>query len=115
MALTAKQLKDRMNRLGASDMSAILGLNKYATAADVWALKTGRVLPFGGNEATRLGDALEPVILDHAEADLDDTLKRNVEVTATGCAFPMVATLDGQSSAGLPVEAKTAGSDQSLR
>jgi putative phage-type endonuclease len=102
-------LAERRKRIGASDVSAILGLNPYRTAHEVWLDKTNRIEPFAGNAATREGVRFEPLILDAAERELG-TLERNVVVPATGLDFPMAATLDGRLLAsGAPVEAKTSG------
>jgi len=53
----------------ATDIAPILGRSDYKTALDVFAEKTGRIAPFGGNANTRRGQRYEPVILaDYAEA-----------------------------------------------
>lgn len=99
--------EDRKKQLGASEVAAILGLSRYTSPFEVWAVKTGRLQPFEGNEATRIGQRLEPLILDDAEADLGK-LERDVEVDHGG--IPLRATLDGAVAAsGEVVECKTAG------
>lgn len=63
MALTDGQLERRRHGLGGSDVSAILGVNPYATPLDVWADKTGKVpIRSVSNEAMIWGSVLEPVI-----------------------------------------------------
>jgi putative phage-type endonuclease len=60
--LTTEQQRRRLKGIGASDVAAILGLDKYRTPYQVWMEKTGRIAPFAGNEATKMGNLLEPVI-----------------------------------------------------
>ena len=55
-------MEARKGSIGSSEISTILGLNKYQTPRDLWLLKTGRTEPFEGNEFTRAGHLLEPVI-----------------------------------------------------
>lgn len=99
--------EERKKHVGASEVAAILGLSQYETPYSIWAVKTGQMEPFSGNEATKLGQDLEPVILNRAEEDLGE-LKRDVV-----CLHPdkiLRATLDGQlSKSGDVIEAKTAG------
>lgn len=100
-------LQLRKQRLGATDVSAVLGLNPYRTAYEVWLDKTDRMEPWEGNDATRLGHIIEPVLLDEAERRWG-TLRRNVFCPHES--LPIAATLDGW----LPdtaevVEIKTAG------
>lgn len=100
-------LAARRTRLGATDVSAILGLNPYRTAYEVWLDKRNMLEPWDGNEATRLGQLLEPAILDEAERRWG-SLERQMVVHDINS--PIAATLDGW----LPeteqvVEVKTAG------
>jgi len=55
-------MEARKGSIGSSEISTILGLNKYQTPRDLWLLKTGRTQPFEGNEFTRAGHLLEPII-----------------------------------------------------
>jgi len=55
-------MEARKGSIGSSEISSILGLNKYQTPRDLWLLKTGRSEAFKGNEFTRAGHLLEPVI-----------------------------------------------------
>ena len=55
---------DRRTGIGASDAPAVLGLDPYRTAADVWADKTGQEPPREQTLAMRLGHLLEPVVAD---------------------------------------------------
>lgn len=49
--------------IGGGDISAVLGINPYKSAYDVWLNKTGQS-KFAGNEFTEAGLKLEPFILD---------------------------------------------------
>jgi len=103
----AAWLEERRNAIGASDVAAILGLNPYASAWDVWASKRGIVEDWEGNEATDLGNRFERVILDIAEKDLGK-LSRNVRIKHPS--LPVAATLDAKvDSTTEPVEGKTTG------
>jgi putative phage-type endonuclease len=100
--------RERTSRIGASDAAAILGVSSYKTPYEVWLEKTNRVEPWEGNDATSIGTALEPLLLDHAEQDLGD-LQRNVFIPAPA-GLPIGATLDAQVIAtGDVVETKTSG------
>lgn len=64
MSLSQAQLDMRKTGIGASEIAAVIGLNPYCSALEVWMEKTGRKAPFGGNEATGWGEKLEPLIAD---------------------------------------------------
>lgn len=51
--------------VGASSAAAAVGMSDYRTRLDAWLEATGRVAPFLGNERTRWGQVLEPVIRAH--------------------------------------------------
>lgn len=57
-------LENRKGGIGASDVPAILGVNPYKSAFQVWAEKTGNVEPddLSGNEAVEFGIRLESPI-----------------------------------------------------
>lgn len=55
--------KSRLKNLGASDFPILLGLSKFCTPYELWRIKSGRQEPFQGNESTKWGHNLEPVIL----------------------------------------------------
>lgn len=55
-------LSKRGQSIGASESGAILGLNPWRTAVDVWIEKTGEAKPLEDNLNMRLGRDLEPVI-----------------------------------------------------
>ena len=52
----------RKETIGGSEVSAIIGLNPYASAYSLWAERTGRTAPFEGNLQTRIGMALEDTV-----------------------------------------------------
>lgn len=107
IGLTDEDLERRRKCIGASDVAAILGVSPWRSPWDVWADKTGRLQPWEGNEATKIGQYLESSVLSYAEAQVGD-LERNIRVECPGT--PIVATLDARTIAeGIPVEVKTAG------
>lgn len=91
-------LKNRMNGVGGSDMSSIIGVNKYATILDVWLTKTGRKHDEQLDSfAIRKGNALEPVLRrwfqdSHPELELHDGTGYSLQSTDHPC---MLASLDG--------------------
>jgi putative phage-type endonuclease len=61
-------LEVRKKGIGSSEIGAVVGLNPYTSAYDVWLEKTGQVEPFQGNERTRLGKRLEvPILMEYEE------------------------------------------------
>lgn len=74
--LTTAQQARRVGTLGASEVPAVLGLDKYRTAGDVWLEKRGLVEPFAGNRFTEWGNRLELVIAEWAAERLADSLIR---------------------------------------
>ncbi len=67
MGLTPEQMQLRSDKLGASDAPAVLGVDPYRSAADVFLEKTGRCEPFAGNEHTRRGQYREPGLVMFAQ------------------------------------------------
>lgn len=62
--LSPEQLALRKQGLGASEVAAVLGLDPYRTALDVYLEKTGQAAPFEGNRFTKWGNRLEDDIVD---------------------------------------------------
>lgn len=62
--LTDAQIANRMKGLGASEVSALFGLNEYTTPYQIWLEKTGRYKPdwSGKNDRLWYGSHLEEVI-----------------------------------------------------
>lgn len=113
--ITAEQRKTRLSYAGSSDAPAILGVDPYRSAADVWLEKTGRVDGFEGNEHTDRGTLLEPALLDWAEKEIGRPFDRQVmRIAADGL---RAANFDGicwprETPGAFTVEAKTACSDE---
>lgn len=53
---------ERMKRLGSGDIAAVLGLDPYKTAFDVWLQKKGLAELQQQSEASLMGDLLEPIV-----------------------------------------------------
>ena len=66
---------DRTKSIGGTDISAILGLNPYKTALDVWLEKRGLSDPVIESRAMRIGKRMEPVLL----AEYEDETGRHAE------------------------------------
>jgi putative phage-type endonuclease len=113
--LTKEQHVQRSKHIGASEMAAILGLSPWASAMDIWFLKTGKVKPDDSeDDATLIGTYLEPGILKRAELDLGPIETRDKAGKPFFIVDPrdgiLAATLDGRVIAtGLNVEAKYRG------
>lgn len=100
-------LAARKERLGATDVSAILGVHPYKSQYEVWLDKLDMLDEWSGNAATDLGNMLEPAILDEAERRWG---RMDRQMVVHDEQSPIAATLDGW----LPdlrqvVEVKTAG------
>lgn len=107
MGITEAQREQRRNHLGSSDMAAILGLDPYRTAYDVWLDKTGQLEDEPENKAMYAGTAFEDGVLKFAEGQLGK-IKRNQYRSAKD--LPIGANIDALVvETGEPVEAKTAG------
>lgn len=92
-----------MNRIGGSDVAAILGFSPWATPFDVWMdLQHGR--SSAGNAATDRGNRLEPALLDWYSDTHHPITGRQVEIQ--GPLEWMGGHLDAVAS-GRIVEAKT--------
>lgn len=107
--LTKEQRRERRKQLGASDIGTIFGLNPYQTPLQLWAEKTGRtpIDDDDGDEGTRIGHLIEPVLLGWAESELGP-LRRDVLYRHERA--PIVSRLDAEALEGKEVvEAKTAG------
>lgn len=58
----AEWLKARSKGIGGSEITAVLGLDPYATPYALWERKTGRVGDSGDNKFTRAGNYLEEAV-----------------------------------------------------
>ena len=82
MELTKEQVEARKNYIGGSDAAAILGLSRYKTALEVWAWKTGQVVPDDISDKVyiKLGNKLEQTV---AEFFMEETGKKVQRVNDT--------------------------------
>jgi putative phage-type endonuclease len=78
-ALSPEQLSERAQGITATDVAAIVGVHPYRSAVDVWADKTGTAQPFEGNDRTKWGNLLEPVL----RSDYEQRMGVRVEVHGT--------------------------------
>lgn len=112
MPLSPEQLAFRKTRLSSTDISAILGLNPWRTAADVQFEKLYQTESLKENESMAIGTMLEPSIVRWAADELGGELRYPLPTTVHPkcdllCATPDAAVvLHGQVRG---VEAKTAG------
>jgi len=113
MPITEKQRQLRRERLGSSDIAAILGVSPYGNAYDVWLDKTGKITDQEENEAMMAGTMFEDGVLKWAEGKLGKFVTQDNEggalfFPATG--FPIGSHVDAiVVNTGEPVEAKTSG------
>lgn len=106
----AEWLAARLEGIGGSEASAILGLNKYASAFGIWLEKTGQHSEdVAQNEAMYWGSAMEPIL---RKRFVEDT---GIRVRSAGLhrskEYPfMQVTVDGLTEDGGIFESKTASS-----
>ncbi len=84
MAITLEQRQARRQFVGSSDAAAIMGLDKFKSAADVWLEKTDQLNEWAGNAATDRGAFLEPAILNFAEKRLGHFARDEMRVHENG-------------------------------
>lgn len=104
--MTPEELERRRCFITATDVPAIIGVNKYKNAGDVYLEKTQSLRPWGGNDATEAGNLLEPVILAWARTRLGPINDGDWRVHENGI---NAATLDGILPNGEVVECKSHG------
>jgi putative phage-type endonuclease len=108
MPITTEQKAARQKHLGSSDIAAVLGVNPWSSAYEVWLEKTGRYDGDDGNAATTAGNDLEPVVLSWAEDQLGRLDQHQCQVDVKGA--PIRCHIDALlAESGEPVEAKTSG------
>lgn len=114
MAITAQQRANRKNHLGSSDLPAILGFSKWATPADIFLHKTGRI-PDDPNEVPteyqEAGNILETSVLEWAnQKKYVGSFRRDCEIVVPDLGFPYVDHSDAiEDATRNPVEVKTEG------
>ncbi len=106
LGLTPEQHAVRRTKVTASELAAVMGLDPYKTAGDVWAIKTGKVENDGGSDAAEWGHRIEPALLDWAAGKLESSITRNVWKTSGVLGGTCDAIVD---ASGVPLEAKTCG------
>jgi len=111
MAITKKQLIERKNVIGSSDVSSILGINPYSNAYNLWLRITNRLDEVDQtNDAMEDGNLLEAVVLRWASKELGAIEKRPAMLEFRHNELPIVSHPDGiVKEDGVPVEVKTAG------
>lgn len=73
-------LKDRVNRIGGTDVSAIMGKNEYMSREKVFQLKTGQIEDdFKGNKYTESGHLYEPAVRGWYEKETGETVMDPVD------------------------------------
>jgi putative phage-type endonuclease len=106
--------KHRNKIIGGSDVAAILGLNRYKTAYEVWEEKKHSIKTFDGNAATEWGKKLEPVIIAHFEQVnnvkvFDNNVKYiSKEHDFLGCHPDGICTINNEN---VLIEVKTVSTD----
>jgi putative phage-type endonuclease len=100
--ITAEQRQLRRRYIGSSDAPAIMGLDPYRSASDVYLEKTGQVEDFEGNEHTERGNLLEPVLIEWAERKLGNVIYRDTMLQSK-CGV-LCCNFDGLVGNGHPVE-----------
>ena len=106
--------KHRDKIIGGSDVAAILGLNRYKTAYEVWEEKKHGIKTFEGNAATEWGKKLEPVIIAHFEQVnnvkvFDNNVKYiSKEHDFLGCHPDGICTINNEN---VLIEVKTVSTD----
>lgn len=101
---------DRSNRIGGSDVAAVLGVHPYKTPLDLWSEKVAGLTNDVDNYAIRKGLALEGILLDFAKEKLGLlTMHRNHKYTHKDYPY-MTGEVDAICNAGSVIlEAKSVG------
>lgn len=108
--ITTEQREARKRYIGSSDAAAVLGLDPYRSASDVWLEKTGRVDDFEGNENTERGNLLEPVVLAWAKKKIGEFTSDVMMIAPCrllAANFDGLQPIFGGVQEGFVVEAKT--------
>ena len=75
-----EELKDRVNRIGGTDVSAIMGKNEYMTREKVFLLRSGQIEDdFKGNKYTESGHLYEPAVRSWYEQQTSETVMDPVD------------------------------------
>jgi len=105
----AAWLAERRSGIGASEAAGILGIHPYMSARSIYLDKLGQLPQEPENDAMRWGNLLEPVIAQEYERRTGNAvLEQQVFMRSEERPY-LLATLDGMTAAGHPVEFKTTG------
>jgi putative phage-type endonuclease len=110
--ITVEQREARKKYIGSSDVAAILGVDKYKSAFDIWLEKTGKLQgqEDNTNEAMEIGAMLEKAILHNAEKELGRMILNPDRLEFRHESLPIVSHPDGiVIKTNEPVDAKTSG------
>ena len=108
MPITEEQRQRRRKGIGSSDVPAILGLDTYRSASQVWAEKVHDLQPDETCEAAELGNMFEPALVQWAASELGFPFAEPAEIEHRDGIHR--ANLDGYSpQRRLGIEAKTVG------
>ena len=113
MAITKSQLAKRKNYIGSSDVAAIVNLDPFKSAYDVWLEKSGKLDDSKEQKETAVmsrGNFLEPALLNFAESILGKLNRKAPEGISKELGGLIIDHPDGLVLAnGEPVEAKSQG------
>ena len=87
--LTEEQHELRSQGIGASEIGAVVGVDPFRNALDVFLEKTGQVEPFAGNEFTEWGNRLEGVIAEAYADRMDVQLERSGTIVSSDADWRM--------------------------
>ena len=99
-------LRARTEGIGGSDVSAITGISKYATPYSVWLDKIGESSEVEQNHAMRMGNLLEPIVVQLFQEDYGISTRRAGLMRSRQHPF-MQVTVDRLTADGGILECKT--------
>lgn len=79
MSTAQQEIKSRQSYLGCSELGAVMGVDPYKTALDVFNQKLGLVEPFQGNRHTERGEKLEAIAAQEYTEKTGRSLRRRNE------------------------------------
>ncbi len=109
--ITPTQLAARRNYIGSSDAAAILGLDPFKSAYDVWLEKTADIEPDTSSEAAEIGNWIEPLLCKWAEDQVGWRMRMSPDTFVSPCGI-LAANLDAIEDDDEPthfIEAKSTG------
>ena len=107
---SAEWLEERRKGIGASDCSAVMGINPWRTPYQVYLEKRGEIKSWSGNQQAAWGLLMEPALRQfYSDATGRDVMLPNKIMYSTKHPY-MLASLDGYTDDQRIVELKTARS-----